>query len=133
MLTQRMIENVCDKVKDIFQEAEQLIEGELNLQSASQVSEVLNKLASIAWVTAMRTWLEEHEIDEDKTVLDVKGQIYRFKCISEKTFLTPGGEMRLPRRIFQPDSGGKCYLPLDAAWGMEQPCLPPPIQKTQQW
>jgi hypothetical protein len=27
--------------------------------------------------------------------------------------------LKLTRRVYQPDAGGKCYVPLDAAWGME--------------
>lgn len=119
MLSQRIIENVCNNVKEVMMQAEGLIEGGLNLESASQVSEVLNDLASTVWVTAMKTWIEDHEIAEDQTVLEVEGEKYRFKYSSEKTFLTPGGEMTISRRIFQPDNGGKCYVPLDAAWGME--------------
>ena len=149
MLSQRIIEKVCNKVKDIVMEAESLIEGELIPQSASQVSEVLNDLASTIWGTAMKTqhgwfiliavtkihfskslravrkllpvviWIEDHEIEEEKTVLEVDEKKYRFKCLSDKTFLTPGGEMTIARRIFQSDKGGKCHVPLDAAWGME--------------
>ena len=55
MLSQRIIEKVCNKVKDIVMEAESLIEGELNPQSASQVSEIHNDLASTIWLTAMKT------------------------------------------------------------------------------
>ncbi len=38
---------------------------------------------------------------------------------SEKEFLTPGGMLKLVRRVYQRDAGGKCYIPLDVAWGMD--------------
>jgi len=39
---------------------------------------------------------------------------------SDKEFLTPGGLMTVSRRVYQPDSGGNCHVPLDAAWGMQE-------------
>ncbi|VAX41778.1 hypothetical protein MNBD_PLANCTO02-3173 [hydrothermal vent metagenome] len=46
MLSKRIVENIYNNVKEVIMETEGLIEGGLNPESASQVSEVLNDLAS---------------------------------------------------------------------------------------
>ena len=46
----------------------------------------------------------------DETPKDVDGILYRFKQPSEKTFLTPFGQMTLFRNLFQADEGGPSYV-----------------------
>ncbi len=65
----------------------------------------------------LQTWLATAETDAE--TIEVEGKTHRYKLGSEKEFLTPGGMIRLTRRVYQPDAGGQCHVPLDAAWGME--------------
>jgi hypothetical protein len=39
--------------------------------------------------------------------------------VSPKIFLTPFGEIRISRRLYQADAGGTSYCPLDDFWGMK--------------
>ena len=57
--------------------------------------------------------------EHDESTYVHAGKLLRFKETHEKNFLTPFGKMALPRRVYQADRGGKTYVPLDAAWGME--------------
>ena len=83
---------------------------------AEQVTQGLKKALQGAGTVAFRTFLEAYEVDE--TPKNVDGVLYRFKQQSEKTFLTPFGELTLFRNLFQADEGGPSYVPLDIQWGM---------------
>ena len=69
-----------------------------------------------AWVEGYHAYLKAHDTTEP--TMEVDGTTYRWKMASPKEFLTPGGPMVLTRSLYQADSGGKCHVPLDAAWGM---------------
>ena len=98
-------------------EAEGLLAGEVSPEQAEKVGQALTAAVSAGWVAGFRTWLEEHDALEE--TIQREGLVYRYKLDSEKEFLTPGGRMTLRRRVYQADAGGKCFIPLDAAWGME--------------
>ena len=66
----------------------------------------------------MRVLLRAKTQTTDEAPQQVGDVMYRFKQASEKTFLTPFGEMELFRNLFQADEGGPSYVPLDAMWGM---------------
>jgi hypothetical protein len=117
MSAKEIMAAIVTKVKAVLAEAEGVLDGELTPQRAEEVSRVLRETASAAWVEGFRTWLEGHQTDAP--TVEVDGETYRYKLDSEKEFLTPGGRMLLNRRIYQRDEGGPCYIPLDAAWGME--------------
>ena len=88
----------------------------LHPQLADQVTSGIQHALQAAGVHALRTFLEAYEVDE--TPKEVQGIRYRFKQVSAKTFLTPFGQMRLCRNLFQADKGGRSYVPLDDMWGM---------------
>lgn len=117
MRTNEIVQSVVDKIKTVLGKAEALLDGELTPESAEQVSQVLTEATSAGWVEGFRVWLEAHENHDPS--LESDGKLYRFKLDSEKEFLTPAGIMKLSRRLYQPDAGGECLVPLDAAWGME--------------
>ena len=95
-------------------------EGEIgkNLtpQEAETVINMLTQVCSKACLAAFEGWLLKFECLED--TIDVEGETYRFKTVSPKEFMTFFGKLKLSRRVFQKDSGGKCYIPIDEAWGM---------------
>ena len=65
-----------------------------------------------------RTWLTAHACQVE--TVEFEGQVYRYELESDKEFLTAGGLMTASRRVYQPDCGGNCHVPLDAAWGMQE-------------
>lgn len=117
MSAKEIVQSVIEEVKSVLATAEERLSGEVTPERAEEVGRVLTEAVSAGWVAGFRTWLEEHERQEE--TLQREGKVYRYKLDSEKEFLTPGGRMTVRRRVYQPDAGGKCFIPLDAAWGME--------------
>lgn len=112
-----MIEAATNEFKQKLTAHCENLEGAcLTPQLAEDVTQGLKSALQGAGSVAMRTFLESYEVDE--TPKNVNGVPYRFKQQSEKTFLTPFGEMPLFRNLFQADEGGPSYVPLDAMWGM---------------
>lgn len=118
MSAKGILQSVIDQVKSVLAEAEGVLSGEVTPERAEEVSRTLTEAASAGWVAGFRTWLEQHDPEEE--TIQREGKVYRYKLDSEKEFLTPGGLMTVCRRVYQPDAGGKCFIPLDAAWGMEE-------------
>ena len=83
---------------------------------SKRVGAVLTRAMAAAWVEGYHAYLKAHDTTEP--TMEVDGTTYRWKMASPKEFLTPGGPMVLTRSLYQADSGGKCHVPLDAAWGM---------------
>jgi len=116
MRAEEIIEVVIERVKAELSKSKSVLEGELTPERAERVGVVLTQATTAAWVAGYQTYLEAHDTQEP--TINVEGEVYRWKMVSPKEFLTPGGPMVLGRSLYQADSGGKCYVPLDAAWGM---------------
>jgi hypothetical protein len=112
-----IMDAIVSKVKAVLSEAKEVLASEISPQQAERMNGVLGEAMSAGWTEGLRTWLATAETDAE--TIDMNGVRYRYKLDSEKEFLTPGGMLKLVRRVYQPDAGGKCYVPLDAAWGME--------------
>ncbi len=117
MCAKGIVQSVIEEVKSVSAKAEGALSGEVTPQRAEEVSRALTEAVSAGWVSGFRTWLEAH--DSKAETIQREGTVYRYKLDSDKGFLTPGGPMRVRRRVYQPDGGGECFLPVDAAWGME--------------
>ena len=96
----------------LIADCENMDMASLSPQLAEQITQGIQRALQVAGVTALRTFLAAYEVDE--TPKDVDGILYRFKQPSEKTFLTPFGQMTLFRNLFQADEGGPSYV----MWGM---------------
>ena len=116
MYAKEIIEAVVEQVKAELSKSQEVLEGQLTPKHAEQVAALLTQATAAAWVAGYRTYLEAHDVAEP--TIEVEGEVYRWKMVSEKEFLTPGGPMTLGRNLYQPDSGGECQVPLDVAWGM---------------
>ncbi len=116
MRAREIIEAVVERVKAELSESEKVLESELTPKEAERVGAVLTRAMTAGWVEGYHAYLEAHDTSEP--TIEVDGQTYRWKMASPKEFLTPGGPMVLARSLYQADSGGKCHIPLDAAWGM---------------
>lgn len=61
--------------------------------------------------------------DVEGQTIEIDGALHRFKYESSRDFLTSLGKIRLNRRVYQKDSGGKAVVPLDRMWNMEHQYL----------
>jgi hypothetical protein len=108
---------IVSKIKSVLSESGDVLASEVTPERAEEVNRLLAGALSAGWTEGLRTWLATAESDAE--TIEKDGVTYRYKLESDKEFLTPGGMLGLTRRVYQPDAGGPCYVPLDAAWGME--------------
>ena len=91
--------------------------SKLTPENAEQFARGLREGLSAAGAAAYKAFIESHD-ESEKTVLK-DGAIFRLKQVSQKYFLTPFGEIQMDRRLYQPDKGGRSYVPLDEKWAMQ--------------
>jgi hypothetical protein len=89
----------------------------LTADEAEQVVKHLQTASNTLCQEAFKQWLLLHEC-YDETII-IHGQLYRFKMVAEKEFLTRFGHITISRRLYQRDYGGDVYVPLDEAWNMK--------------
>jgi hypothetical protein len=117
MSSAAIMDTVLTKIKTILSEGKQVLAGDVTPEQVEEVNRLFGQAMSAGWTAGLETWLSTAETDAE--TIEVDGVTHRYKLESEKEFLTPGGMIRLTRRVYQPDAGGKCHIPLDATWGME--------------
>jgi len=118
MNMESMINRMCDEIKQNMNAfCENRDFKRLTPETSEEMSVAISGALCAGGVAGFRAFIEMYEHDESTYVH--AGQLLRFKETHEKNFLTPFGKMTLPRRVYQADRGGKTYVPLDAAWGME--------------
>lgn len=117
MSSAAIMDAIVSKIKIILSQSEEVLASDVTPDKAEEVNRLFGDAMSAGWTEGLRTWLATAETDAE--TVEVDGVTYRYKLDSEKEFLTPGGMIELSRRVYQPDAGGPCYVPLDAAWGME--------------
>ena len=108
--TQEFKQNLSQQCKDLDLER-------LTPELAERISGNLKQALSAAGVAGFRTFLQGYE--EEAPTLEKDGDLYRWKKVSAKRFLTPFGVMVLERNLYQSDYGGPTLAPLDRQWGME--------------
>lgn len=116
MSSAAIMDAIVSKIKSVLSEWGEVLASEVTPETVLDMNRLLGQAMSAGWTEGLRTWLMTAETDAETIEFD--GATYRYKLESEKEFLTPGGVLNLTRRIYQPDAGGKCHVPLDAAWGM---------------
>jgi hypothetical protein len=116
MRGEEIIQVVVKRIKAELTKSKEVLEAGLTPEQAEHVGRVLTQATSAAWVAGFQTYLEAH--DTRQPTIEVGGTVYRWKMLSSKEFLTPGGPLVMQRSLYQPDAGGECYIPLDTAWGM---------------
>lgn len=117
MSSARIMNAIVSKVKAVLSKGEELLDGPVTPERTEKMNQLLGEAATALWQECLQMWLQTAE--SDASIIRRDGKTYRYKLDSEKEFLTPAGMIRLTRRVYQPDAGGPCYVPLDAAWGME--------------
>lgn len=101
--------------------------SELTPEAAEHMSRALQASLARAGVAGYRAFLLSYEGSKDVVVSH--GEVFRFKGKRDKAFLTPFGEMALPRRCFQNASDTRSCVPLDEAWGMEGQYMTPQVRE----
>lgn len=112
-----IMDAVLTKIKTVLSGSKEVLACDVSPEQAEEVGRLLGEAMSAGWTAGLQAWLATAESDAE--TVEVDGVTYRYKLDSIKEFLTSGGMLKLTRRIYQPDTGGKCHIPLDAAWGME--------------
>jgi hypothetical protein len=89
----------------------------LTADLANQVRMALQGAFSHASREAYKWFLKRYDLQEP--LVEWQGRMLRFKTVSTKMFLTSFGTIPLERRLYQADTGGPSYVPLDHLWDMD--------------
>jgi hypothetical protein len=89
----------------------------LTAELAEQVRVGLQESFSHACREAYKRFLEHYDLQEP--LIEWHGQTLRRKTVSTKTFLTSFGKIPIDRSLYQADTGGPSYVPLDHFWDMD--------------
>ncbi len=92
-------------------------------ERVSELREALDDLGRIGF----QRLAQACEIADDTVVHD--GQVYRFKQVVSKEWMTLWGKVQVPRRLYQPDRGGSSRVPLDERCGMGQRFMVPALER----
>jgi hypothetical protein len=94
------------------------IDGHLTADALEKLTDALMSAAGAAGNAGLTEYLQGH--DKKTATVRFRDTTYRYKGISEKTFLTLFGEVVVNRSIYGNDRAGAGYhVPLDAALGLE--------------
>ena len=88
----------------------------LTAHLVQQISAALKDALTTAGAAALQAFVQSYNLTDP--TLEVNGQSLRWKMISSKEFLTCFGPMTIERSLYQADTGGSCYVPLDEFWDM---------------
>lgn len=92
-------------------------EQPLSPEGAHAVTLAITEAVAAAGKAAFKAFVESKDVRCPEVVAD--GETFRFKCLSEKTFLTFWGQQALMRSLYQNADDTRTFVPLDAAWGMQ--------------
>ena len=118
MVIEQMIEAAIGEFKEnltLFC-AEQA-ETALTAQSAAVITQGVQKALKATGKAAFCAFLQAKE--QTKAMVVMNGETFGFKYDSAKTFEGLWGRMSIRRRVYQNAADDKSYVPLDAAWGMQ--------------
>jgi len=99
----------------------------LSLEVAHVVTLGITESAAAACRAVFRAFLESKDKRCSKLVVD--DETFRFKCLSEKTFMTFWGQEVVTRALYQNADDTRTFVPLDAAWGMEKQFMVPEVRE----
>lgn len=92
-------------------------EKPLSPEVAHTVTLGITKAVAAAGRAAFLAFLESQDVRSAK--VGVGKETFRFKCLSEKTFLSFWGPVTVTRALYQSADDTRTFAPLDAAWGMQ--------------
>lgn len=118
MIVTDMIEAAMSEIKqNLLLSCGEVAEAPLTPQSAEEVTTAIHQALAETGKAAFGAFLQAKE--EPKDFIDVEGERYRFKAMSNFAVTTIWGKMDVKRKLFQNASDAKTYAPLDANWGMQ--------------
>ena len=128
MNVDKMIDAMMAEIKQKLSEFCEIYETqELSPELAEALSAKMKEALSAAGIAGYRAVIQSY--DTHREMVTAGKRQLRWKCVSEKEFLTPFGKMRLKRNLYQGDRGGQSYAPVDAAWGMEGEFATPEVRE----
>ena len=128
MMVDTMVEAAMSEFKQNIRAFCETVDfSSLTPEVAEGMSRGLQQALARAGVAGYRAFLQEFETQKD--VVSANGEVFRFKGVREKRFLTPFGEMVIERRCFQNKSDTKGHVPLDVAWGMVGQYMAPQVRE----
>lgn len=92
-------------------------EKPLSPEVAHRVTLGITEAAAATGRAVFKAFLESKDVRFSEVV--VGDETFRFKCLSEKTFLSFWGPEAVTRALYQSADDIRTVVPLDAAWGME--------------
>lgn len=98
MSSAAIMDAIVSKIKSVLSEAEEVLASDATPEQPEEVNRLLGEAMSAGWAEGLRTWLATAETDAG--TVEVDGLTYRYKLDSEKEFLTPGGTVKLVRRVY---------------------------------
>jgi hypothetical protein len=111
-----IIDVMMAKVKSDLQKHADHLNAGLTPGHAQVVTRCIMDAVMEAASAGFKTYIQENEIRENTIVHD--GQKYQFNRTSPKEFSTIFGKSVIERRLYQ-NENGESFVPLDAAWNME--------------
>jgi len=102
-------------------------EQALSAEVAHSVTLGINEAVAAAGRAAFRAFVESKDVHCPE--VSDSGETYRFKCFSEKTFMTFWGQERFCRALYQNGDDTRTFVPLDAAWGMRNQFMVPEVRE----
>ena len=103
-------------------------EQSLSADVAHAVTLGINEAVAAAGRAALRAFVESKDVRCSE--VSVGGETYRFKCVSEKTFMTFWGQETFRRALYQNGDDTRTFVPLDAAWGMRNQFMVPEVRES---
>lgn len=129
MLIDTMVEAATAEFKQMLDEFGEGVDlSVLTPELAEKMAGCLQQSLAAAGVAALRAFLSDFETQAD-VVCDAHGEVFRFKAVRRREYVTPFGVMTLARRCYQNKSDSKSFVPLDAAWGMEHHYMMPQVRE----
>lgn len=125
-------EYILNPILDTFKEEFEKLHGKLSSEGLSgktfqhflsKLKAAVNKVGADALVGAISSF------DDEKREIVQDGKIHRFKSRSNTSWLTIFGQIQIERRLYQPDRGGNCLIPLDQACGMKNKFMTPDVEE----
>ena len=105
--TKRKLEDFCRGIDET---------SPLSPESYVKISNALKESLAAGGIAGLCSFLKSHDTTEEK--IEVNGQRLYRKPSSIKEYLSPFGVMDLERNVYQANTGGKVFIPIDVYWGM---------------
>jgi len=123
-MIQTVLHEIKQKLKDFCKSQD---DAHLTPEVAADVSKGLHEAALESVCMGYQVFIESYDIDEP--TIQINNEVYRRKLISEKRIMSVFGPLKINRRLYQRDKGGKTHSPLDTMWGMEGEYATPEVRE----